>query len=97
MLEHYRHDAVLCAPSTTGGRKWVQGPTSIKRYFGQFRGLHPQLSVVDVHLGSDFFTAVLSDQTGLMTFHIEPDAETRVKRVIVCRSIWSTLRYCRQS
>ena len=97
MFDHYREDAVLCSPSMTGGRKWIQGPASIKRYFEHFRELHPELKVVDLHLGSQFFTAVLSDQTGLMTLHLEPDAESCIKRVIICRSIWSTLRFCQKS
>ena len=97
MFDHYREDAVLCSPSMTGGRKWIQGPASIKRYFEHFRELHPELKVIDLHLGSQFFVAVLSDQTGLMTLHIEPDAESQIKRIIICRSIWSTLRFCQKA
>jgi hypothetical protein len=32
-----------------------------------------------------------------MTLQIEPDAESYIKRVIICHSIWSTLRFCQKS
>jgi hypothetical protein len=58
-----------------------------------FQQLHPRLKVVDYHVGSQFFIAILSDETGFVTVHIEPDAEGSVERIIICSSIWSSLPF----
>jgi predicted methyltransferase len=92
-LAHCREDAVLCSHSVRQGRKWIQGRATITHHLQHFRELHPRLKVVDYHVGSQFFIAILSDETGFVTFHIEPDAEGAVKRIIICPSIWSSLPF----
>jgi len=89
LLSSCRDDAVLSSCSGSEGREWVQGLTEIKRHLQRFREIHPNLKVVDCHSGSQFFTAILSDEARFVTFHIEPDARGAIKRIIVCSSIWS--------
>lgn len=91
LFRHYREDAVLCTPSAPTGRAWYQGHDDIKAYFKRFRDLRPQLKVVDLHLGSQFFTVLLSDETGFVTFQVEPDADAAVKRIIISQSILKIL------
>ncbi len=91
LFKHYREDAVLCAPSAPTGRKWHQGIDDIRGYFKRFRDLRPRLKIVDLHLGSQFFTVILSDETGFVTFQVEPDADAAVRRIIVSQSILKIL------
>jgi hypothetical protein len=93
LLAHYRDDAVLGLSSSSLDREWIQGRENIKQCLEEYRRCRPQLNVIDYHVGGQFYTAILSDQSGIVTLHIETDAEAAVKRVIISHSIWESLGF----
>jgi len=83
-------DVAYCSPLVSAGQenasKWIQGKEEVATHLLGLYKQFPKLELMDVLVGAGFFTLLLRHQFGLMSMHIEPDANKRARRIIFCHS-----------
>jgi len=88
LLTLYTEDVAFCSPlvrsAPHNASHWLQGTQEVAEHL---LAIHSRFKAVDGHeilQGAGFFTLLMTHASGQSALIVEPDADQRARRVIVC-------------